>query len=245
LPDNELDELADNFFCHLHEHCHEENHENSHKEEDLTNVLNPLRNSANLRRSVLENKTLLVLNERHLNANSIDVSNDLIKCSKCKFNIGYTKKQDNFIWKSNTLQNQQQLPDELFATLNQGRYLIEAKDDQGKIRYIYAWILNDNSLFKHLKYNLTPRVMSSSMSMALKDFYLDKNNSSKKIMYKNWNKETSDDEKWFKELNNDFNLNNLVVSNEHFNLLLGLLQNSTNQLCESLKTSTEYFFAII
>ena len=102
LPDNELDELADNFFCHLHEHSHEEHHEeNPHKEEDLTNVLNPLRNPTNLRRSVLENKTILVLNERHLNANSIDVSTDLIKCRKCKFNLGYTKKQDNLIWKSN------------------------------------------------------------------------------------------------------------------------------------------------
>jgi hypothetical protein len=65
------------------------------------------------------------------------------------------------------------------------------------------------------------------------------------MMYKNCVKEKGNDQAWLKELNNDFNLNSLVVSNEHFNLLLGLLQNSTNQLCESLKKSNEYFFAII
>ncbi len=83
------------------------------------------------------------------------------------FNIGYVNKHDKFIWKSNTLQNQQNLPYELFGLLSQGRYLIEAKDEEGKARYIYTWILNDNSLFKHLKYNISSRKTDSNVTINL------------------------------------------------------------------------------
>ena len=102
LPENELDELADNFFCHLHDHCHSglshtahSAHEDHH-EEDLTNTLNPLRNPTKPRKSILANKTLLVLNTNHLHLASIcmEDENKKIKCSSCKFNIGYRGKQN-------------------------------------------------------------------------------------------------------------------------------------------------------
>ena len=146
---------------------------------------------------------------------------------------------DIFIWKSNTLQNQINLQVDLISSLEQGRYLIETKNGSSK-RYIYAWILSDNSFFKHIKSNF-----ASDVNLSLRDFYLDRNNRSKKIMYKhNEGKEAADD-KWFNELNNDFNISNLLVSNEQFELMLGMLQNSTSQLCESLKLTNEYFFAIV
>ena len=44
MPETEIDELADNFFCHLHDHGHE-HHDNDHddtKLADLISSLNPL-----------------------------------------------------------------------------------------------------------------------------------------------------------------------------------------------------------
>ena len=100
LPENELNELADNFFCHLHDHCHETNdshqHDDDHQSdhaEDLTNELNPLRNRK-LRKSVLENQTIFVLNESHLDLsklNLIETKSDLI-CANCNYNLGYKGK---------------------------------------------------------------------------------------------------------------------------------------------------------
>lgn len=100
LPDNDLDELADNFFCHLHDHDHKTCDEPTltcidHKEdeEDLTNTLNPLRDTSKLRKSVLGNLTVYTLNQNHLNPESLKViDKTMLKCSQCKFNIGYKSK---------------------------------------------------------------------------------------------------------------------------------------------------------
>ena len=94
LPDNELNELADNFFCHLHDHCHANGDDDNlddhqHSNEDLTNELNPLRNRK-VRKSVLENQTVLVLNENHLDMAKliVDEKNQLI-CANCNYCLGY------------------------------------------------------------------------------------------------------------------------------------------------------------
>ena len=95
MPDNELDELADNFFCHLHNHSHE-NHdcESGHADEsndkDLIDSLNPLRDKSNLRKSILMNSTLMIMNQNHLNLDkvSIDLSNK-INCKNCSSIIGF------------------------------------------------------------------------------------------------------------------------------------------------------------
>ncbi len=98
MPDNELDELADNFFCHLHDHNHNDACEESHSHEstnetaaeDLTNILNPLRDTSKLRKSILVNSTLFMLTNNHIDHESIKVEENLaIKCSTCKFNLGY------------------------------------------------------------------------------------------------------------------------------------------------------------
>ena len=112
LPDNELDELADNFFCHLHNHDHEHEHEHEHSHdaaphgskdaagEDLTNVLNPLRDKRVLRRAVLRNATVFVTNRNHLESphllleeehNETEKRRHLtrLRCASCSFVIGY------------------------------------------------------------------------------------------------------------------------------------------------------------
>lgn len=98
LPDNELNELADNFFCHLHDHCHAANenldHDHQHSNaQDLTDELNPLRNGK-IRKSVLENQTVLVLNENHLDMSKLALVNDKneLICSGCNYSIGYKGK---------------------------------------------------------------------------------------------------------------------------------------------------------
>ena len=52
LPENEADELADNYFCHLHDHGHgDECHQESEKHEnlgDLIKSLNPLNSNEKL-----------------------------------------------------------------------------------------------------------------------------------------------------------------------------------------------------
>ena len=136
------------------------------------------------------------------------------------------------------------MPFDLFSTLIQGRYLIETKHNLTQTySYIYLWILNDNTFFKHLKYNLNSNANTIHVKLSLNDFYLDKNTNSKKIMYtySDSNLNTND----FKKLYNDVNIEILTVSNEYFALMLDMLKSSTSQLCESLKISNEHYFAII
>jgi hypothetical protein len=97
LPDHELDELADNFFCHLHDHNHNvsqcsDQHSDEIKE-DMTNILNPLRDKYQIRKSILSNMSVFVLNKYHLDGydNSFihEINTNEIKCSQCMFELGY------------------------------------------------------------------------------------------------------------------------------------------------------------
>ncbi len=97
LPDHELDELADNFFCHLHDHNHnvsecDDQHDEEAKE-DLTNILNPLRDKYQLRKSILSNISVFILNKYHLDESDRSLTHDSntneIKCSHCSFELGY------------------------------------------------------------------------------------------------------------------------------------------------------------
>jgi hypothetical protein len=92
FPDNELEELADNFFCHLHDHTN--NKGCSHQEKSLIDSLNPLREDI-LRKSILENITFYLMNENHLNIDSLNVNNENlnITCKNCSSIIGYKSKK--------------------------------------------------------------------------------------------------------------------------------------------------------
>ena len=100
MPDNELDELADNFFCHLHDHSHKAHEQHCHdhesNEKELIDSLNPLRNIAKLRKSILENDIFMVLNKNHLGMNSIRDEEGALKCSLCSFNIGFKSMKSFF-----------------------------------------------------------------------------------------------------------------------------------------------------
>lgn len=87
MPENDLEELAENFFCHMHDHSHGQG---DHGHTDLTDELNPMRNVNKLRRSVLSSRTFFILNSNHVLDASIftdDMSNLL--CSRCSHVIGY------------------------------------------------------------------------------------------------------------------------------------------------------------
>lgn len=89
LPENDSEELAENFFCHMHDHSHEHEHEHGHIT-DLTEVLNPLRHENVRRKSVLINRTVLILNQSHLDLALVRTTHNFdVQCSTCNFNVGY------------------------------------------------------------------------------------------------------------------------------------------------------------
>jgi hypothetical protein len=95
LPENEADELADNYFCHLHDHGHgHECNEENEKHENLVELiksLNPISGNQKLRKSILEGSTILILNQTHLNSELIKINekNLDILCRNCNYRIGY------------------------------------------------------------------------------------------------------------------------------------------------------------
>ncbi|CAF0744205.1 unnamed protein product [Brachionus calyciflorus] len=235
LPDNDLDELADNFFCHLHSHDHNHNTCDHESGEDLTNILNPLRDSNKLRKSILGNMTILILNLNHLDTNGVKEENLDLKCSSCGFNLGYKRLKTNefFIWKSNVVLNNDPTTNTMYlgSLLGQGRYLIESKKCPNKS--IYLWILNENAIFKHFK-------------MGTQDVQLNLQfqNNVKKCLFKILENNESD-LKELKNLRNDCNVNLIQVSNEQFNNINEVLISSNNELCQSLKKSNDFYFGII
>ena len=94
LPENEISELADNFFCHLHSHGHEEH--SHHSDEKLIDSLNPLiiKKDQVLRKSILQSETLFILNTNHLNPNQINEINSSLSCNNCGYNVGYKSNFD-------------------------------------------------------------------------------------------------------------------------------------------------------
>ena len=102
LPENEADELADNYFCHLHDHCHgddqgHEEHGNHEHLSDLIKSLNPINANDKLRKSILEGPTLFILNKTHLNLSLIrfDEKSMDVSCRNCDYRIGYKGKLRN------------------------------------------------------------------------------------------------------------------------------------------------------
>lgn len=261
MPDNEIDELADNFFCHLLDHCSEHSEHacdknNSSKESDIRNSLNPLRETLKtLRKSILDSITLFVMNENHLDLGKVKVNTETLKitCNKCSYNVGYKKKNrvnDYFIWKSNTQVDNSLAAMDLFLGLERGRYLLETKGKPSS--YLYIYILSTDVRFKHQMFQMSK--FTHDMGVHVNDLLSMK--PVRKMMYKfednrktrasnNNSVNTGFKEGELKELNNDFNVNNLEISNEHFEFLLGVLTESTEQLCQSLKRSDEFYFALI
>ena len=93
MPENDMEELAENFFCHMHDHNHnhsEDIHEHSEHSghADLTDELNPLRNVSKLRKSILSARTFFILNTNHIGSVSTETNGDLI-CTNCSQAVGF------------------------------------------------------------------------------------------------------------------------------------------------------------
>lgn len=254
LPDNEIDELADNFFCHLHSHSTGHSCDSdSTKEAVLRDSLNPLREtSKQMRKSILDNATIFVLNENHLQTEFIKLNEEHLSfaCSNCNYTLGYKeikRPNDFFLWKSNTQINNSVGALDLLLNLETGRYLFETRSKPASSLYIY--ILSTDIRFKHFKSQFTD---IKNVSYDLNDLLEMK--TSRKLMYKFSDKRLINNNtvnkqgltlSELKDLHNDFNVNSLQVSDEHYEFLLSVLTESTEQLCESLKRSNDFYFALI
>jgi len=91
--EGEMDELADNFFCHLLGTCGGGHACLGTKNAEVRESLNPMRETAtSLRRSVLASPTLFVLNENHLAPGRLTVSQHdclQVSCANCSHTLGY------------------------------------------------------------------------------------------------------------------------------------------------------------
>lgn len=103
--------------------------------------------------------------------------------------------------------------------------------------------------FKHYKYQMKEfREVSVDLNdvLSLKPL--------RKLMYKfedrrvknnNGTDPKNETPKELKELRNDFNVMSHHISDEHFEFLLSVLTESTEQLCQSLKQSNGFYFALV
>ncbi len=139
--------------------------------------------------------------------------------------------------------NESQYDIDLISKLKKGRYLIENR--KTKIDFIFIWILNDRTLFKHLKYssNEIEEEKMVDFRISLDTFIQTSDkikNKLKKIMYYKSNNQIE-----MKKYRNDFNVTCLDVSNNHFELIFSTLSDSSNQLCKSLRNVNQYSVAYI
>jgi hypothetical protein len=88
-----MDELADNFFCHLLGTCGGGHACLGTKNAEVRESLNPMPETAtSLRRSVLASPTLFVLNENHLAPGRLTVTQHeclQVSCANCSHTLGY------------------------------------------------------------------------------------------------------------------------------------------------------------
>jgi hypothetical protein len=133
------------------------------------------------------------------------------------------------------LVNERQTPLSLLDELEQGRYLLETHERSSN--YIFFWILNASYFFKHFKFSSLSDDKSVNIDLS------DTRNMSKKLMYKCGSEAESGDQ--VNVFKNDFNTTNFRISNEQYHFMVTMLTESNDQLCESLKWSNDYLFAIL
>ncbi len=132
----------------------------------------------------------------------------------------------------------------MISKLKKGRYLIENR--KTKNDFIFIWILNDTTLFKHLKYSSNEieeeeKLVEFKINFDAFNQTSDKiKNNLKKIMFFKSNNQIE-----MKKYRNDYNVTCLDVSNNQFELLYSGLTDSSNQLSKSLRNVNEYSIAFI
>jgi hypothetical protein len=248
MPDHDLHELEDNFWCHKHDHSHEHENENENHEHDLSSKHAKNHENDNmikkyLRKSILHNKTLILINDNHVNLEAILISDDLksIKCSKCNYNLGYAtknnanKKYDYYLWKSNLILNSQIIDSSnqinILKQIDNGRYIIKVKFEAKK--YLFVWIMNELYYAKvELTEVKTPIVLNKKY---------------KKVLYKLNNFDTSQAENpnIYDRWKNDINVDLIEISNENYLKLIDTLVKSTQELPQGMRTTQNGFFIAV
>lgn len=129
---------------------------------------------------------------------------------------------------------------DLLEQLEQGRYLIRTKQAPSNI--INLLVVKEGFYFKQIICNLKEIDEIKRIELKLDD----RENLVKKVMYQNLESTGNEDEELRrKQLHNDVNITDLCVSNECFSKIVETLNTSNDQLCQSLKESNNFKFAII
>ena len=160
---------------------------------------------------------------------------------------------DLFIWKFNTIFNQNSTSVNLLEHLEQGRYLLETRSSSSDHDWIYVWVLSDNMSVQTRQ--LDCQILQRLNLVNIRIVDPSTKRFTKKLMYAFEAKSRGKSEAQtdlngnkmeFKQLKNDLNLSSLTVSSENLEFLLGQLLAATENLCESLKrTPNGYSFALI
>ncbi len=229
MPDNELEELEDNFWCHNHSHDHD-----SHSHES---VVHENEDKYKSKKSILYNNTTLLVNKNHVNFNNLIISSDQIECCDCNYKIGFKNRKHTdyvYFWRSNILIDDN-LKFDFFSLLNLGRYIIEVKNKDKKI-FIFIHVLTCNLLYKSLD------LKSTIPNDNEKTIKFDKN--LKKLLYKIYNQKTDIElrNKWFNDINVEF----VALSYDFYLKTLKQLVESSKSLPTSQrKTRNDFFLAVI
>lgn len=118
----------------------------------------------------------------------------------------------------------------LIKNLKNGRYLLETKTKP--FNCIYILILNDNFAYQTYK-------LEEDTNINLKCLF---GKESKKLMYKITHEKSGT----LKSIQNDYNVNSFIVSDEQFNFLSYHFKNSTKSLASSMRLGpNEFYFALV
>ena len=225
MPENELEELEDNLWCHNHTHDDHVHHEN----EEVVDKFK-------FKKSILFNNTTLLVNKNHLDFNYLKITTaTMIKCSTCNFTIGYKNRKHLdyiYLWRSNVLIDDYNLKFDLFSLCKQGRYVIEVKSENAKKLFIFVHILTCDLLYECCQ--LTHNDASRSLNF---------NKRWKKLLYKVYDNQNDVElrNKWFNDINVEF------ISISYFCYIQALkkLVASTKSLPHSQQMLKNGFFVAI
>ena len=139
------------------------------------------------------------------------------------------------------------------SNLEKGRYFIENRSNRDKKGFIFIWVFNDYSKFRHFahKSDNQNKLIRFNLNFNSKSLNNDGGfklgNNLKKILYLYQDSEATQLSNQIdaKQFRNDCNVTCLDVSNEQFKFIINRLIESSNQLSKELKISNEYSVAFI
>jgi hypothetical protein len=229
IPNDELSELDDNFWCHNHDH-----HTDGADHEHYSCQLDINRNHE---KAAMHNMTLITLSPRNIDQTKVSFIKDQVCCAACSFGLGFTKLSTLNLWKTNVAFNNNKPTDvdSLFTHLEQGRYVFNVRKMSKK--KLYVWIIADDLYFTQC---ILPHCVS--LSMAKK---------SKKLLYNYADYEQAENPKYVQlrksidNWKNDINVDYIDISYEFYLILFRRLVDSTESLYKSLQATKNGFYVAI